>query len=131
MAEAQNRSMADAKLIRISSEAHRAVRLGAANDDVKMEEWASWALIQMAKQQGLPNARTAAQPGMLMRFLKKLFSFELPPSAEPRRPHPEGWHDDGKLPPVQDWECFDDRRVQPRPRRLRIKDLHDELNKEA
>lgn len=50
MAEAQNRTMADAKLIRISSEAHHAVRIGAAIEDMKMEEWASWALIEMAKQ---------------------------------------------------------------------------------
>jgi len=61
MAETQNRTMADAKLIRISSEAHHAVRLGAAVEDMKMEEWASAALVEMGKQarQGF-RAPTAA-----------------------------------------------------------------------
>jgi len=50
MAEAQYRTMADAKLIRISQEAHHATRIGAAIEDMKMEDWASWALIEMSKQ---------------------------------------------------------------------------------
>lgn len=53
----------------------------------------------------------------MFNWLKKLFGFELPDDEViPRRPAPEGWYDDGKLPPVEDWECMDDRRV----RRLRL-----------
>ena len=66
----------------------------------------------------------------MLRFLKKLLGFELPDTT-PRRPSPEGWYDDGKLPPVEDWECLDDKRVTPRRRHPRIKDLHNELEEEA
>jgi hypothetical protein len=66
----------------------------------------------------------------MLTLLKKLLGFELPSSTEPRRNPPEGWHDDGSLPPVEDWECFDERFVTPRRIKPRIKDLHGELEKE-
>lgn len=63
----------------------------------------------------------------MFNWLKKLFGFELPDLSIRQPPH-EGWHDDGKLPPVEDWECLDDKRVVPinRGRRPRIVGQHKE-----
>jgi hypothetical protein len=44
--EKQNRTLVGGKLIRISGEAHRATRVGAAIDDQTMEEWASMTLTE-------------------------------------------------------------------------------------